>query len=143
MSATIVELRVTPPFERPHVQGVLVRLSIPDEFTGAIPEIRARRYQAMDWMEHEPEAEFVNTQPRSLSVEHAKAILARVHGAMMPLMHEARAWGIHETAYRLRVSSGASSCEFNWYSELPAEWNALAAVVQEIEARAEEALSAV
>jgi hypothetical protein len=142
MSSTMVELRVCPPLERPHIVGVLARLTIPHPPTTACAEIQAHQYQALDWMEHEPEATLRSVEPRKVDAERAQAILMQVTAVRTPLVASSEL-GIHETSYRLRVWRGASFCEFNWWRELPREWQSLAPIVSGIEEIASEVLNAV
>lgn len=98
MSSTMVELRVCPPLERPHIVGVLARLTIPHPPTTACAEIRAHQYQALDWMEHEPEATLRSVEPRKVDAERAQAILMQVTAVRTPLVASSEL-GIHETSY--------------------------------------------
>lgn len=141
MQSAIIELKVSPPFERPHLQGVLAKLSIVSDSSSIKAEIQARPYQAMGWMEFEPGAEFKGIKPHLVSSDCAQAVLDNVLKIRVPLMSSSLP-GIHETSFRLRAFSGASFCEFSWWHEVPAEWQPLEDVVREIQAMANEVLSA-
>lgn len=95
----------------------------------------------MDWMESEPEAELKDIRPCSISSSRAQALLGRILEIKLPLISPSM-FGIHETAYRLRVFSGATHCEFNWSHKVPAEWQALEDVVREIQSMADEVFRA-
>jgi hypothetical protein len=141
MASTIVELTVTPPFERPHVHGVIALLHIANGPTSQKAEIRVRRYQAMDWMELEPGSELKNEMPHPVSANRAQAVLDEILEARLSL-NSTSTLGIHETSFRLRVFSGAGFCEFNWWHEAPPEWKVLENIVREIRLMAEEVLNA-
>lgn len=133
MQSFIVELRVSPPAERPHLQGVLVQITIRHSAGAIGAEVRARPCQAMDWMEPERESGLIGQEPHPVESMQARALLGRILTISLPLISPSTP-GIHETAYRLRVFSGASFCEFNWWHKLPAEWQALEGIVTEIQA---------
>lgn len=143
MQSTVIELRVSPPFERPHIQGVLARLLVPHDPTSQEAKIYARPYQAMDWMEFEPGTELKDIKPRSVSSAHAHALIKLLRGVLLPPLVSSGAFGIHETTFRLRVSSSVNSSEYNWSSEPPPEWQVLGDVARQVQEMAQEGFSAV
>lgn len=77
---TIIELRITPPFERATELGVLARLTIPHGWNFALPTIAARRRHAMDWMEQDPAAEWESVKESTVDPGRAQSLLAKAAG---------------------------------------------------------------
>lgn len=139
MASTIIELRVTPPWERPDEHGVLARLTIPHASGSKEPSVSARRYQAMDWMEQDPAKEWEGTTTCSVETARAQELLTKVRAVSVALAAHS-ALGLHETAYRLTIHSGATSCEFSWCGGAAPEWYLLSEIADDVRALAEEKL---
>ena len=138
MTSTILELRVTPPWER-DIQGVLARLTIPHAFDSKKPSICTRRYQSMDWMEHAPATEWESAKTFPVEPERARELLTKVLAVNVPLTTPSLS-GIHVTAYHLKIFSVASCCEFHWYNEPPSQWRCLFEIAEGVRALADEVL---
>jgi hypothetical protein len=139
LQSLIIQLRVSPPFERPHVEGLLAQVSFQRMPSTVEAQIRARPYHSMDWLEVEPGNELKLVQPVPVDPSRAQGLLSRVAEISLPLLSPSLL-GIHETSYQLKLFSGASGCEFNWWHTPPTEWRVLEEIVSEIESIAGEAL---
>jgi hypothetical protein len=93
----------------------------------------------MDWMEQDPSKEWEGTMTCSVETARAQDLLSKVRSVSVALSAHS-ALGLHETAYRLTIHSGATSCEFSWYGGAAPEWHLLSEIADDVRSLAETAL---
>lgn len=134
MNIWIVQLVVTPPFERPHQQGFIVHVEIAEEAS----EIRSARlwrrdHQGMDWMQEAPIHDIQQGTPEELPLPVATAILESVRSPSVCVAAKGDFGYIHPTSFQLTIRSGWNACSIGWFHELPQEWTQLQPAVQALE----------
>lgn len=125
--------------ERPHHQGLIAQLIIPNGSSGERASIRAQRFHGPVWMEFEPGSELKDARVYAVDFQRAQAVLDRVLNANLSLISSGES-GCHPTTYRVKIFQGTSSCEFSWCEEVPPEWLPVADIVREIQSISDEVL---
>jgi hypothetical protein len=125
--------------ERPHHQGLIAQLTIPNGSSGERALIRAQRFHGPVWMEFEPGSELKDARDYAVDFQRVQAVLDRMLNAKLSLISSGDS-GFHPTTYRVRIFKGTSSCEFSWCEEVPPEWLPLAEIVREIQSISDEVL---
>lgn len=132
MRSWIIELSVTPPFERFNQRGVLAHLEISEGSSQGQARLWARSWHGMSWMEEEPPISARVGDPVQIDWVLAKSLLDRATAARPAVVPHGN-FGLHWTAYRLKISTGLNSCEFAWADEPPVEWDVLGEVARTLE----------
>ncbi|MYN04734.1 hypothetical protein GTP41_21810 [Pseudoduganella sp. DS3] len=133
MKTWIVNLTVSPPFERAHQWGMYLRLELNDS-SGSHARLWSRRFQGMDWMQEPPLSELRIGNPILLSDQLSQSILETLAQAKLQFAPLEKVASIHPTSYQLQIESGSHSCQFNWFDALPREWYDLSELVRILEA---------
>jgi hypothetical protein len=132
MPTWIIELSVTPPFERINQNGLLVHLEVADDNADRQARLWARSWHGMSWMEEVPLLGGRVGNPVQLNWDDAKSLLIKARSAhVVPVC--SGTYGLHSTEYRLKISSGLNVCEFAWANQPPSEWAILGEVAKTLE----------